>query len=113
MPSIGKYVSASNSSRPVSGRLSPRPGRWDQRASRAFMTNQPALSGTRPAPLSFSFASGTIRPSLSATELLQSSPRRLVEPVRERRPLLLDVVGRLELGEERLGRHGLDHPSRS
>jgi len=60
MPSIGKYVSASNSSHPVNGRLSARPGRWNQRASRAFRTNQPVLAGTSPEPVSFSSASGTI-----------------------------------------------------
>src|SRR5918996_783386 len=66
MPSIGKYVSASNSSLPVNGRLSPRPGRWNQRASRAFITNQPALAGASPAPVSLSSASGTIVRSLRA-----------------------------------------------
>src|SRR5437764_6939614 len=76
------------------------------------MTNQPVLAGTSPAPLSFSFASRTISRSLSATELLESSPRLLVEPLGERRALLLDVAGRLELGEERLRRHRLDHSTR-
>ncbi len=59
MPSMGKYVSASSSSAPVKGRLSPRPGLWNQRASRAFMTNQPTLAGTSPASVSVRSASGT------------------------------------------------------
>ena len=58
MPSIGKYVSA-NSSDPVKGSLSPRPGRLNQRASRAFITNQPELAGTSPASVCSSSASGT------------------------------------------------------
>ena len=57
-PSIGKNVSASYSSLPVSGRLWPMPGFSNQRASRAFMTNQPGLAATSPAPLSSSSASG-------------------------------------------------------
>src|SRR5829696_797320 len=36
-----------------------RPWRWNQRASRAFTTNQPALTGTSPASVSWSLASGT------------------------------------------------------
>jgi hypothetical protein len=59
MPSIAKNVSASCSSTPVSGRLCPRPGCSIQRASRAFITNQPALAGASPASVGASFASGT------------------------------------------------------
>lgn len=58
LPSIGKYVSASNSSHPVNGRLS-RPGRWNHRASRVFMTNQPTVTGTSPASVSVRSASRT------------------------------------------------------
>ena len=47
------------SSSPVSGRLWPCPGFSNQRPSRAFMTNQPALAGTSPASLCSSSASGT------------------------------------------------------
>src|SRR5918996_5827567 len=81
MPSIGKYVSASNSSLPVNGRLSPRPGRWNQRASRAFITNQPALAGTSPAPVSLSSASGTIVRSLRAVDSVR---RHELVPARSR-----------------------------
>src|SRR5919106_5966788 len=59
MPSIGKNVSASYSSSPVSGRLCPRPGLSNQRASRAFITNQPGLAGTSPASVRSSSASPT------------------------------------------------------
>src|SRR5215211_7987391 len=66
IPSIGKKVSASSSSCPVSGRLYARPGFSNQRASRAFMTNQPTVAGTNPASVSSSSASGTTRRMLGA-----------------------------------------------
>jgi hypothetical protein len=56
---LGHEVSASYSSLPVSGRLCPCPGLSNQRASRAFMTNQPELAGTSPASVCSSSASGT------------------------------------------------------
>src|SRR5215218_5151071 len=53
MPTCGKSVSPSN------GRLSPRPGRWRQRASRAFRTNQPSPAATSPCSVRSKGASGT------------------------------------------------------
>ena len=61
MPSSGKNVSASYSSQPVSGMLQPLPGVTNQRPSLTFMTNQPSLAGTSPAPSSFSCASPIAR----------------------------------------------------
>src|SRR4051794_4308123 len=60
MPSIGKNVSASYSSLPVSDVAKPCPGFSDQRASCRLTTNQPSETGKRPpASVGSSFASGT------------------------------------------------------